>query len=73
MIHVGDSCRYGAWVVTIDGERKVFEGVGTRTLPALDKYYKPKPGIEPPEDWRDYTKELLDGAEDRWLQELKKR
>jgi hypothetical protein len=70
MVHVKEGYRYGAWIVTINGKERVFEGVGNRTLPALDQYYKPRAGIKSPKDWDDYTAELRDGADELWRRAL---
>jgi hypothetical protein len=70
MVHVKKGYRYGAWIVTLDGKETAFEGVGNKTLPALDRYYKPLPGIKSPKNWDDYTSELLDGADELWRRAL---
>jgi len=72
MTHVQNGYRYGAWIVEIGGNRRVYEGVGNRTLPELDKYYKLKPGVRTPRDWDDYTHEFKEGAAELWRAEVTK-
>ncbi len=57
--------RFGAWILDLDGERRVLESTGSRALPALDRLYVPK-GPRP-RTWDDYRRELVEDAEEELL------
>lgn len=57
--------RYGAWVVTLYGKRKVFKNTGRKTLPQLDSLYVAK--VPSPKSWDDYTRNLVTNAEEKLL------
>ena len=55
--------RFGAWIITLDGERHVLKSTGRRALPILDRLYVPK--VPEPTTWDDYRRELVKDAEER--------
>jgi hypothetical protein len=64
MIHVKEGYQWGAWVVTLNGRTKVFEPNGNTYL-ELDRLYVP--AVSDPRHYRDYTKNLVDGAVERLI------
>ena len=58
--------QWGAWIVIINGKRRVLRSNGSG-YPDLDKLYKPKPGL-PPKHWHDYTTQLLPGAREQLIE-----
>ncbi len=61
--------RHGAWEISLGRKNWVLESTGMRRLPALDRFYKPLG--KDPKTWDDYTDELLDDGEDRFIAWLK--
>lgn len=61
----------GAWIVEIDGKRKVFEADG-REYMALARLYVPKPGQANPTTASHYTNDLVDGADAKWLSMIRR-
>jgi hypothetical protein len=70
MEHKRQGYRFGAWEISLDGKRAIFEGTGARILPALDRFYVAD--VPNPKTWDDYSRdELVDGAEQQLLALLK--
>ena len=61
MIHVKKGYLWGAWEVTLAGKKRTFRSNG-RGYPDLDKLYKPKPEVQNPQHYTDYSDELVTGA-----------
>lgn len=58
----------GAWIVELDGKRKVFEADGSEYM-ALARLYKPLRAD--PMHASHYSNDLVDGAEAKWLDVLR--
>ncbi len=57
----------GAWVVELNGVRTVFRSNGAG-FPELDRLYVPK--VEQPTHYRDYSLDLIEGAQELWLSKI---
>ncbi len=64
MIHVKEGYQLGAWMVTLNGRTKVFESNGNG-YPEFARLYVP--AVSDPRHYRDYTKNLVDGAVERLI------
>ena len=59
---------FGVWTIRLGKKRLELEGRGDETLPELDQFFLPRPGVENPQRWRDLSAELAEGAVGRFLE-----
>jgi len=69
MDHVRKGFLYGAWIVRVGDNKRIFRSDGSG-YPELDKLYEPKPGISNPDHWEDYSNTLIPGAWGRFVRLL---
>jgi hypothetical protein len=60
--------RFGLWTIRLGSKVLELECPGNETLPELDQFYVPRPGVEHPQTWNDLSAELKDGAIGRFLE-----
>jgi hypothetical protein len=60
--------RNTVWKFRLYGEVfKELPATGNHNLPELDQFYKLKPGVKNPTTWDDYSDDLIDGGEEKFL------
>ena len=64
MVFDRSDSRWGSWIIHLEDRSARFPSNG-RGFPELDRLYVPKPGIENPRHWNEYSTELTAGAVDR--------
>jgi hypothetical protein len=65
MIYQREGYRYGAWVISLNGQTATIEATGEHRFPALDRLHVPK--VANPVSWDDYRSVLVEGAEEQLL------
>ena len=58
----------GAYVVTLQDNQKVFRSQGPAGFPPMDQLYVPK--VQSPVHYSDYSRTLIPGAREKWLEIL---